>query len=64
MQVKQEPFHAHLADCAHSSESDGEVRLIDQSDSTEDLRKTESFWQHEFDNFQLNGLNEHKVTLF
>ena len=40
-----------------------EVRLIDQSDSTEDVRQ-ESFWQHELDNFQPNGLNEREVALF
>ena len=41
--VKQESFHAHFADGAHSGESDWEVKLIDQSVSTEDLRKRESF---------------------
>ena len=62
--VKQESFHAHFADGAHSGEGDWEVRLIDQSDSTEDLRKRESFWQHELDTFQPNGLNEREVALF
>ena len=41
--VKQESFHTHFADGPHSSEGDWEVRLIDQSDSTKDLRKRESF---------------------
>ena len=62
--VKQESFHAHFAEDIHSGESDWEVRLIDQSDSTEGLRKREPFWQHELDTFQLNGLNEREVALF
>ena len=60
--VKQESFHAHFADDIHSGEGDLEVRLIDQSDSTEDLRKRESFWQHERDTFQPNDLNECEVA--
>ena len=40
----------------YSDEGDWEVRLIDQSDSKEDLRKRESFWQHELDPFKPNGL--------
>ena len=55
MKVKQESFHARFADGAHSGEDDWEVGLIDQSDSTEDFRKRESFWQHELDTFQRNG---------
>ena len=38
MKVKQESFHTHFADGVHSGEGDWEVRLIDRSDSTEDLR--------------------------
>ena len=64
MKVKQESFHAHFADGVHSDEGDWEVRLIDQSHSTEHLRKRESFWQHELDTFQPNGLNEREVALF
>ena len=64
MKVKQESFYAHFADGVHTGEGDWEVRLIDQSDITEDLRKTESFWQHEVDTFQPNGLNEREVALF
>ena len=62
--VKQESFHAHFADSIHSGDGDWEVRLIDQSDTTEDLRKRESFWQHEYYTFQPNGLNEREVALF
>ena len=64
MKVKQESFHAHVADGVRSGEGDWEVRLINQSDSTEDLRNGESFWQHKLDTFQPNGLNEREVTLF
>ena len=60
--VKQELFHAHFADDIYGSEGDWEVRLIDQSDSPEDLKKKESFWQHELDTFQPNGLNEREVA--
>ena len=62
--VKQESFHAYFADDTPSGEGDWDVRLLDQSDSTEDLRKRESLWQHELDTFQLNGLNEREVALF
>ena len=51
MKIKQESFHAHFADGVHSGEGDWKVRLIDQSDSAEDLRKRELFWQHELDTF-------------
>ena len=61
--VKQDSFHAHFADVAHIGEADWEVRLIDESGSTEELRKRESFWQHEIDTFQPNGLNEREVAL-
>ena len=64
MKVKQKSFHTHFADGVHSGEGDWEVRLIDQSDSAEDLRKTESFWQQELDIFQPNVLNGHEVVLF
>ena len=64
MKVKEEPFHVHFADGNHSVEGNWQVRLTDQSDSTEDLRKRESFWQHELEIFQPNGLNEREVALF
>ena len=64
IKVKQESFHAHFADGVHNGECDWEVRLIDQSFSAEDLRKRESFWQHELDTFQPNGINESEVALF
>ena len=64
MKVKQQPFHAHFADGVHRGEGDWEVRLSDKSDSTEDVRKRESFCQHELETFQPNGLNEREVTLF
>ena len=40
------------------------VRLIDQTGNVEELRKKESFSQHELDTFQPNGLNEHEVAVF
>ena len=62
--VKQESFNAHFAEFNHNVEDDWKVRLIEQTDNVEDLRKRESFWQHELDTFQPNGLNEREVTLF
>ena len=62
--VKQESFNAHFAEVNHNGEDDWEVRLIDQTDNVEELRKRESFWQHELDTFQPNGLNEREVALF
>ena len=44
--------------------SDWEIALIDQAQSVNDLKRRESFWQHELDTFQPNGLNEHDVVLF
>ena len=46
------------------SSENWEVRLIDQTDNVEELRKRESFWQHELDTFQPNGLNEREVAQF
>ena len=48
----------------HNGEDDWEVRLIDQTDNVEDLRKSESFWQHELGTFQPNGLKEQEEALF
>ena len=62
--IKQESFHAHFADVNDNGEDDWEVRLIDETDNVEDLRKRESFWQYELDTFQPNGLNEQGVALF
>ena len=62
--VKQESFNAHFAEADHNGEEDWEVRLIDQTDNVEDLRKKESFWQHELEIFQPNGLNEREMALF
>ena len=56
--VKQESFNAHFAEVNHNGEDSLDVRLIDQTDNVEELRKRESFWQHELDTFQLNRLNE------
>ena len=48
----------------HNGEDDWKVWLIDQIDSAEDLRKRESFWQHELDIFQWDWLNKREVALF
>ena len=62
--VKQESFNAYFEEINHNGEDDWEVRLIDQTDNVENLGKRESFWQHELDIFQPNGLNEREVALF
>ena len=61
--AKQASFHAHFEDDKHGM-SDWEITLIDQTESVDDLRRRESFWKHELDTFQPNGLNEHNVALF
>ena len=40
------------------------TNIIDHTDNVEDLRKRKSFWQHELETFQRNGLNERDVALF
>ena len=62
--VKQASFHAHFEDDKHHGISDWEITLIDQTDSVNDLRTKESFWQHELDTLQPYGLNERDVALF
>ena len=62
--AKQELFHAHFAEGLHQGESDWKVRLIVQGVSVDDVRRRESYWQHELDTFQPNGLNEREVALF
>ena len=62
--VKQESFHAHFTEVLHQGEIDWEVRLIDQGFSVDDVRRRESYWQHELDTFQPNGLNEREVPPF
>ena len=42
---------SHFADGVHSGEGDWEVKPINQSDITEDLRRRVSFWQHELGTF-------------
>ena len=61
---KQESFNTHFAGVNHNGADDQEVRLIDQTDNVEDLKKRESFWQHDLDTFQPNGLNKQEVALF
>ena len=62
--LKQESFNAHFIDVSHNGEDDREVRLFDQTDNVQELRKRESFWQHELDTFQPTGFSEPEVSLF
>ena len=62
--VKQELFNAHFAEVNQNGEDDWEVKLIDQTDNVEELRKRESFWQHELNIFQPDGLNERELVCF
>ena len=62
--VKQESFRIHFTEGLHQGESDWEVRLRDQGFSADDVRRRESYWQHELDTFQPNRLNEREVPLF
>ena len=41
--MKQELVNAHFAEANYNGEEDWEVRLINQTDNVEDLRKRESF---------------------
>ena len=59
-EVKQESFYTHLG----KSVQQGEVRLIDETKSVDDLRWKESNWRYELDTFHLNGLNERVVPSF
>ena len=62
--VKQVSFYAQFEDDKHHDMSDWEITLIHQTDSGDDLRRKESFWQYKLDAFQPNGFNERDVTLF
>ena len=62
--VKQASLHAHFKDDKHHGVSDMEITLIDQTESKDDLKRRESFWQYKLDTFQPNGLNERDVALF
>ena len=62
--VKQGSFHACFEDDKHHGIRDWEITLIDETDSVDNLRRRESFWQYELDTFQSNGLNERDVALF
>ena len=44
--------------------NDWEITLIDQTETADDLRRREYFWQYELDTFQPNGLHKHDVALF
>ena len=59
---KVKKFNSHFAEVNHDGEDDWEVRLIDQTDNVEELRKRKSFWQQELDTSQPNGLDESEVA--
>ena len=48
----------------HNGDLDWEFVLIDQAENMEELRRKESFWQHELDTFKPVGLNDCEVALF
>ena len=60
--VKQDSHNTHFPEVNHNGKGDRQERLIDQPYNVEKLRKRESFWKHELDIFQQNGLNECKVA--
>ena len=62
--VKQESFYPHFAEGFDYGESDCEVDTIDQVDKFGDIRRGESYLEHELDTFQPIGLNEREVALF
>ena len=61
--VLQESFHSHFTEDCHCGEDDWNVTLIDQANNLEEVRRKESFWQHELNTFEPHGLNEREVTL-
>ena len=61
---KKASFRTHFEDDKHHGISNWEITLIDQTESVDDLRGRESFWQYEINIFQPNGLNECDVALF
>ena len=61
--VKQESFHVHFSEEGHYGEKDWVITLTDSAENVEELRKKESFWQHELNTFQPLGLNEREVPL-
>ena len=62
--LKGKTDFAHFSELNYYSEDDWEVGLIDQTDVVEELRKRQSFWQHELNTFHPNGLNEREAALF
>ena len=55
---KSSKCHFKLFDKGYNVVSDCKITLTDQIDSTENLRRRESFEQNELDTFESNGLNE------
>ena len=51
--IKQASFHNHFENDKHHGMSDWEITLIDQTDTINDLRRREPFWQYELEPFHL-----------
>ena len=69
MKVKKELFYTHFENGVYSDESDSEVRMIDQSDNTEDVRRRrrQSFFRQSTRHFSAKWfkcLNELEMVLF
>ena len=63
VKIKQESFHAHFGEISHNEEKIWLITLIDQAESSEKLRREESFWQYELDTFYPKGSNDREVAL-
>ena len=61
--VKQALFHPRFEDDKYHGISDWEITLIAQTESVDDLRRREPFWQYERNTLQPNWLNELDVAL-
>ena len=61
--VKLESFHVHFSEEGHYGEKNWVITLLDSVENVGELRKNESFWQHELNTFQPLGLNEREVPL-
>ena len=49
--IKRASFHAYVRDKKHHGMINFEIDLMDQTDSIDNLSRTQSFWLYEFDTF-------------
>ena len=61
--VYQEQFHRHFNSEGHNWMEDWKITIIDRAENVLELRCRESYWQHRFDTFIPNGLNESFVGI-